>query len=506
MAISITDLLAERSKYSIQNSRDELIEARLSCELDRFALVTVESCFQKSAAKFRENGCYITGIFDLSSIFQPATGVHFSLYALSVRQPKIVKIGQYNVALACSSADASRGTFEPMNSLPDDYYSYCSKIEDWVNSGTTPEDSEKYEFNFVKHEDFDYLYPYSHRYTKRVITTLNLLSKEKTVPLCELAEIITAHRTDIKAKVISGKDLKYPFDPTRVAEGYASDIFVECGDIVVTPHGKVYLFNEKNFTNAFSVNPTMRIIRAKSVSPEYLYLYLNSDTAKTITNALSSGTVIKMISMKSLSSIPVIIPNKPVEVYQKAFKTISYGNSNIEGFYQQMDILKSHEDNLEGMLFDELRYHVFGSKDAAIKDFLLSDIKEIESCYKAKAFKAVLILTGSVLEGFLIDWLSELEGKDYFNNDYLVPDRRNPQMNKKADLIDYINAIKAIKKPKWMIEAEHAHEIRSKRNLVHAKLCLSQTEEINAATSKRVITYLNEIIATRFSIQSGGEK
>ena len=57
---------------------------------------------------------------------------------------------------------------------------------------------------------------------------------------------------------------------------------------------------------------------------------------------------------------------------------------------------------------------------------------------------------------------------------------------------------KIIKRPSWMREADKAHTIRKKRNVVHAKLCMSQTMQINADTCKMVIEYLMDIISTRY--------
>lgn len=50
-----------------------------------------------------------------------------------------------------------------------------------------------------------------------------------------------------------------------------------------------------------------------------------------------------------------------------------------------------------------------------------------------------------------------------------------------------------------MEEAEEAHKIRDKRNLVHAKLCLKKSAEINEETCNEVITYLKKIIESRWA-------
>jgi hypothetical protein len=52
-----------------------------------------------------------------------------------------------------------------------------------------------------------------------------------------------------------------------------------------------------------------------------------------------------------------------------------------------------------------------------------------------------------------------------------------------------------------MEEADKAHFIRQKRNLVHAKLCL-KSEEINEMVCREVIDYLNDVLKTRGFILS----
>ena len=62
--------------------------------------------------------------------------------------------------------------------------------------------------------------------------------------------------------------------------------------------------------------------------------------------------------------------------------------------------------------------------------------------------------------------------------------------------LKHINEIKYIERPHWVDEATKAHEIRKKRNLVHAKLGI-KTNDINTETCEMVIGYLEKVIQTR---------
>lgn len=119
------------------------------------------------------------------------------------------------------------------------------------------------------------------------------------------------------------------------------------------------------------------------------------------------------------------------------------------------------------------------------------DIKELDSCFSSGAYKATLILAGSVLEAFLLDWLSEIDGKNYFEEPYEIN-------GKKCEFLSvYIDQIKEIERPDWMEPSEKAHFIRKSRNSVHAKVCLREEIGINEETCTKVITYLKDIIDTR---------
>lgn len=128
------------------------------------------------------------------------------------------------------------------------------------------------------------------------------------------------------------------------------------------------------------------------------------------------------------------------------------------------------------------------------------DIQELDICYASGAYKATLILSGSILEAFLLDWLSEIDGRNYFEEPYKIKVRKEDgtyRWEKKEQLNVYIEQIKELERPDWMEPSEKAHFIRESRNSVHAKVCLKKEIGINAETCSKVITYLKDIIDTR---------
>ena len=135
---------------------------------------------------------------------------------------------------------------------------------------------------------------------------------------------------------------------------------------------------------------------------------------------------------------------------------------------------------------------------------LTEDLKELDMCYEAGAYKATLIMAGSILESFLLDWLSEIDGKDYFNEPYKVKETDSNGIDRwktREELYVYIEQIKEIEKPEWMESSEKAHFIRNQRNSVHLKVCLKKEIMIDKDICQKVITYLKEIIDTRLAKQ-----
>ena len=211
--------------------------------------------------------------------------------------------------------------------------------------------------------------------------------------------------------------------------------------------------------------------------------------------------------MASLKDFPIIKPKEPASIYEAQVSALTHiektysetaAKQRIRLQAYQMALAKNQyqpKDKIEDILNIETANKIRLFDEEKVCSFLTSDLKELNDCFKVKAYKATLILAGSILEAVLIDWLSDIKGVNYFEKDYMVTDRRTGRL-KRADLVDYINEIEYIERPHWMEEASKAHKIRKKRNLVHAKLCI-KSDEINEEVCKQVIDYLKDVLKTR---------
>ena len=474
---------------------EDIISETQETNTSYISFISPEGSFRKYCNKNKIlDNYYIRGIFDLSTIFSFDTNVKFSLFILSETKSDYIKTGVYNSFIKLNKNDSSNII------LPIDFVEYCTQASKWINTDCkTPNDTETYEFNLISYDSFNKNFPTAERYKKEVLKTLKLLEKENTVPLCTLADIIIPKRIDItEGKSITRQCLKYPFNYSGIKNVKVSDVQVKKGDIIIL-NDLIYLLND-DIDNVY-LNSFMQLIRPKNnISSEYLYIYLISDTAKTIISNKSLGSVIKRISKQELESLPIILPPKDTEKYKDIFIKLYFkqNDTTINELTSIIPFLKKDEETLENILLSEQLPKLTLIKNNKVRSLISDDIKELEICYKHKAYKSTLILAGSILEAFLIDWVGTINHKDYFSEDYFVQDKYNPYKSKRADLIDYIDSIKELKRPSWMSEAEKAHTIRKKRNMVHAKLCMNQSHEINAQTCRMVIDSLIEIISTRF--------
>ena len=140
-----------------------------------------------------------------------------------------------------------------------------------------------------------------------------------------------------------------------------------------------------------------------------------------------------------------------------------------------------------------------------LKDLLENDFTELKVGFDHKAYKAAIILAGSILEAFVIDWLSELDKAKYFQD--VFPERddadqpiiRDGQF-KESDLNYKLQALLARQARlgnTWYSIYLDADEIRKKRNNVHAKLSMRDSSYNSQSTCQDIMQRLERVIKSR---------
>lgn len=492
-------------KYLVKDKEEYTFLVPNSCLMDKWSL---EKLFKHY---------YIHEIYEMSNIYLGNLNEPYMFWKVKKSKPEFVKTAVfYKFAHPYRDSEVN----EKYLSIPDkfngEYLDYVNKLDAWRDKDVIPNDVKNIsEFNLIKYEDFDIMKPYARYYRKDNEEMRKLLSGSDIIQLGDVATITKAvaldgGNNDTKVKTLcADQELGYPYIPELASrEGLISSERLHKGDIV-SYNNKYFLVSEESDFDLYAPLGC-HVIRAHKICPEYLYLYLSSNIARKIKYTLEvpHGNVGKSTLWGSEGNFPLIKPKATPEYYIEKFLTVAFPDKRV---YLKSENINQPETVEEALSIELLNKIKLNNKDLVERQ-IQEDISELEICFVNKAYKATLILAGSIMEAILIDWLSEIRGIDYFTVDLQkrVWDKHNKcyktdaqgnylyYTDKKADLADYIDEIRDIKKPDWMQESVDAHKIRRKRNLVHAKLCLKDNTQIDDVICKQVINYLKNIINSRW--------
>ena len=460
---------------------------------------------------------YIQEVFELANCYLGSYNERFTYWHISKNKSERVRIAIfYDYAHPYRDNESFNGALKVSDKYTDEYKQYISLLEEWVNTGKMPATKRSfYEFNEIDFNEFESDKPHARYYKKANEEIRKLLRTEAMIPLKECADIIIGKPLNElnetqKVKTLDPNNVpSYPFIPELQAIDYYGSERIHKGDIVVLRRNSFFLVDKEPDFELYAPVASI-ILRAKNVCAEYLYIYLSSQTAQRIRVAFTDySNEHRTVYLGGMfDDFPIILPHEDESVYKEEFYKISRPN---ERFYISQSEMQGSK-TVEQIINDELMMRIKLNNEALVRRQLENDVSELNVCYANKAYKSTLIMAGSIMEALLIDWLSEIRGVDYFtetlqkreydkeNRCYKTDEKGNYIYlnDTKADLADYIDEIRDIKKPNWMQEATEANYIRKKRNLVHSKLCLSNSSEINENTCKTVIMHLENIIKSRW--------
>lgn len=481
---------------------------------------------------------YLLELIDLGSCYIGHYDEPYCLWHISKRKTETIKI---SIFYGDAHPEKDEKSFENYalklpNKYTDTFVEYCSLVSAWINVPIeTPKNVRyKYEFNVISYSELDVERVYAKYYRGDNVDVRSFLRNADLVQLKDLATIKVPHMVlngdkSKTVKLINNQRVpKYPFDPSKDAVNFLETTeIVHKGDIVAYRFSKeCYLLNEEPTFDLYTCYP---IIKADIVSPEYLYLYLNSTIAKRIWEELTihgrGGTLYllhevfddlpdspdypglpDLLNYSEFQAFPVPIPQKNNQYYIDKFNRIA--NPSLDDSLP-VGIDFSESAVLNSKILDRIQIN-----DIILERLISRDMEEINTCFSNKAYKATLILCGSVLEAVLLRWLSELNNINLFDknnklrikrtqwdrisHDYIRDDKGKPIIiERDADgLDDYITEIKKIKSPKWDSEAEAAYRIKKARNYVHANLCTSGAT-IDEGLCRSTINDLMTVISSK---------
>lgn len=500
MSLNIRALMGQSLNYNLNSRKSLWLEEVAASKKDEKWVIIREKDLRvgmpyEQIREIRKN-FNIGAMFQLRNIYNESF-IDMVLVQFTKKSVSNVKVALYFEKNSTKKEPKANANLTLIEISPE-YLNYIRCLEQWINGSYKYVENDRYEMSNIPINEIveDKCYPTY--FTSEAIKVRKYLAdnKTKTVPLTDIAEIVAPSNVNGAVKCVSARNCKYPFDIENIeTTNLKFAIELQKGDIILSRFGehKAFLIPE-DVSGVYVQSDTYLVIRLKkgiySFCPEYLWLFLQSNIAKAIFDSSKLGLVVSRLSTKDVESFPIVVPMEPLASYiEKARVLTTFGISSetystIKQSFKQED---SIEDVLNAELIESIKVHNKNELSLMLKD----DVRELNVCYRNKAYKAAIILAGSILEAVLIDWLSEIKGINYFEKEYHGENNKI----KNAVLKDYIDAIGVLKVPEWM-EKEKANVIRSRRNLVHAKLCV-KTNDVNEATCKQVIDYLIEILKTR---------
>ncbi|EEA91316.1 hypothetical protein COLSTE_00458 [Collinsella stercoris DSM 13279] len=508
--LDICACLQQRQVSEPTRPDDVLLESLLNSGQDEvFCILPTpyfERCTHKRIRAIKTEWHLLCSI-DLNSIL-PGTAAKYTLYGLSITPKRTVCFAQWlrrgifnepgnyhwvNDGIPCGPSSPAAG--KPLLTyLPEDYKSYLQNCERFVNTGIAPQGDDFAEYTLLDSSDLieDKWMPAF--YKQEHLEMRRKLRSEHTVPLAEIAEVRTAHFGHFKQNVPTLTDVSFPPLPKNIQLGMGSDVELQHGDVILSTCGKHSHAIVYNGSSGVYARRGLSVLRpVKDVSPEYLCLYLTSDFALGVFDALDPiASHSRHISKEELKLFPVVLPTLDERYYRAEYAKLA--NPQQRDYISLERLRTGQLTDVESILDAEIARKIQAHNDEQLREFLTSDLRELNTCFAHGAYKAAIILAGSILEAVLTDWLSEIHGTNFFENDYMI-ETRNGHC-RQARLSDMINEIRELEKPDWLEEAKLAHKIRKKRNLVHATLCV-KADDVNEQTARMVIEYLDRVLRTR---------
>lgn len=504
--VSILKLIADRANYPVKPndlSENLYISHRLNSS-GEFLHLVVPNMFLSSrkysqARKELLDRWQVCGIFDLSSIWAPFTSIKFTLLIFNRNVCPNIKFGKYfgiktfksNQPYFVNSGTLSTQTIE------EPYKRYIHSLETYLYEDKLEPNNSDFSFWKILHNSFDLTKWEITYYEPEFADSENKLINEHTEPLISLCEVIKPRKIrNTKGKLMKTRNFKYPLIINELDDGETTSVSLLKGDILLSDSfsgAQKFHLIEDNFKTPVFASDFLTVIRTKTenITPEYLFLYLQSETIRKYFLRNLSGGVFQRINRDTLHNLPVIIPeqsllNRSRTIFESLFlqkKEDLLKKINKELFTPNILEKPIQQEFLQEEL-DNLRIW----KREIIEKLLQSDFAELEKCKQYKLYKSFLILSGSVLEAFLLDWLGEIENKDYFSADeeeYTLGKLIFEKMRKThKDIFD----------PEIIKKASY---IKDKRNLVHPKVYFNNSESIDDTLCSEIISDLRVIFSKR---------
>ena len=508
MKVNIEELIEERlntpAKVGKKSIDDEMIKRAIEKGESEFSVVLYPELLKhlETDCKFPMlKNFYVTGIFDLC---RPGPQVlafgglyRFSLVTYSASKPKEIKI--------CEAPKYLEDKKLKKNQRIEKYKEYYKDLEAYANEGVVSDGlrtlTNKIPYEQYREEVFDARF-----YSERCLDVLRYKKKQKYVILKELVEIIDPSTKSDYEKItryvhLDSYEKFYPLEENKLHTGRGF-FPLEKGDILISKKGAAYLFAEDSKMVISPGNCAVLRLKSTLVTPEYLYLYLNSDRLKDV-NYLSEILLFTPFCFqpkwRKKKKIPVIVPKSDVPMVLDKKATQKYIDIFNRKYRPYLITEKKLDVVLAEVVPEEMKAgHLVSDSDANKR--IVELMREVKKSITYEIYNGAVILMGSILEAFFTDWSGNIERMDYFRDpvcyEYIHGEERPLDLTFKEAIEKVLKRLKNAKGNKEI--REKIEKIRAMRDEIHTRVYLKHGNKMTKSICESALKDLEEIIRLRY--------
>lgn len=426
------------------------------------------------------DGYFPTHVAEIGAIWSPATAIPFQLVLLSKTRPDMVHFAKFDPPSTLPKTD-----FRNLDSFADLELQMQGAFDLLT---TWSQGAKSYGFD-RPFDDVDRDRLTVHFHDPEFAALSQNIEFQPFARLGELVDVIRPRRTKQSGHVIRARDMREG-KTSGTPDGPMTNVPLHRGDVLVMSIGKFETFLVEDIDEGSTAADHFIVLRChdQRISPEYLMTYLNSDFAWAYSQRHASGAVIQRLSKRDLIAMPVLIPETAVLKQAEAvYRAVLDRKVTADRLSKIADARFKVEEltntSTQAYFMTSVADMISEQKARYLKKIIDDDIREIDACRKAGALKACVVLSGSVLEAVLLEWVAEMQGKK--------PTSVTLKLN---DIINQLIEQGVLVNPK----GDNAHHIRQQRNIVHP-LRMLKNDKLTEASVDEVLDMLKEIIRLRFS-------
>lgn len=494
MKINLKELFEERwnSGWSFDEATnsftDEMVDAAVSSGKPEFAVILAPGLLKrvKCECKFPcLRDYFVTGIFDLWLLdsfrkklnFPPGT-LKYSLITFSKDKPAKIRI--------CAAPEDLTNKKVKWTERVETCKEYYKDLESYINASKKdkiPDNLKSLVRNIdyadYREEIFDVRY-YSERFIKISNTISNAMKKQKFVPLTDLVEIIEPGNFPLK------KD-----------------------DILISEDGGVGLIPEDSKTVHTAGFAAVLRLKSTMVTPEYLFLYLNSGIFRDINYLLKvelAQDIFILTDWNDLSKIGVFVPAASIPMALDPIQSQKYRDMFNQKYRHNLVTEKDNEvDDAPNdvILQEEMKGENLVS-DPDANERIVDLLRELNGCVSHGIYIGAGILIGSVLEAFFTGWVGDMDNEDYFRDpvsyEYFHGKERALDLSFRDAIDKVLLLLKKGKVDKETLQTirQKVEAIRSMRDDVHARVYLKHQNKMTKSVCETALKDLEDIIKLRY--------